>query len=887
MWYQQPLNEVLSKINTDSKVGLTQEGAVKRIESFGSNALPKGKRYTWLFFLLEQFKSPLVYILLIGALLTLWLEAWVDMSVILLAVGVNVAVGFWQEFRSNTVLEKLKEIVVRRTLVIRDGDIHEIDTEEVVPGDIIVIKAGQNVPADARLISSNRLQVNESAMTGESEPEKKSVVEISRDVAIGDRINMLYMGTIVTHGNATAVVVETGANTELGKIALLTQQADEMKTPLQERVGALGRMIALFVAIASVFIFVMGLFQEIPFENILTTAIAVAVAAIPEGLPAAISIILAVSAQRILRKKGVVKRLVAAETLGSTTVICTDKTGTLTEGKMQVTEVITEDNESRAYEIMALANEAVIEHSEDGDIIRGETTDNAKLQAFLDSGASFKKLKTALPRISLLPFDSSRKYLASLHMRMDSGLLFVTGAPEIILALSTLSAIGNDSKRLSEKKRKELQERYMRLARSGRRVIALADKVIETENIESVDLELEETQNEHISKLRFIGFVAIQDPIREDVRESIAVARRAGIRTIMLTGDHILTATSIAKELDFPITRESVMEGRELRELADYDLSERLKTVEIFARVNPEDKLRIVELLQEQGEVVAMTGDGINDAPSLKAADIGVAVNSGTDVAKAASDLILLNNSFSIIVEAVKQGRTAFMNIRKVTIFLLAGSFSELILILTALLFRIPLPLTAVQILWTNFVEDSLPSIALAFEPGEKDIMDRKPNKKNEPILNKESRVIIFAIGIFTDLILLGVFLSLYHMLGKPVEGSEELAYIRTIIFAALGLDTFFFIYSIKSLRKPIYTYNLFDNRLLIIATLLGVSIMVSALYVPLLNTLLGTVPLGLKEWALILILGFIQIIGVESVKWWFFQRKSKKPPKNTTLQTA
>ncbi len=873
MWHLLSADEALRKVDTARDTGLTQTEAVQRLAQQGKNVLPKGKEQHWWNFLLRQFKSPLVYILLMGAMLSAWLGEWVDVTIIIIAVLVNVAVGFWQEYRSSNILEKLRAIIQVKTYVVRNAAAHEVDAEDLVPGDIVLLKAGNKVPADCRIIFCKHLEINEALLTGESAPVHKISESLAdADMPLGDRKNMAYMGAIIVSGEGTGVVVETGSNTEIGKIALLTQKTDDDPTPLQVRIGRLGQVVALFVAVSAVIIVIVGLIRSHPFHEIIITAIAVAVAAIPEGLPAAISIVLAVSAQRIANRKGVVRHLVAAETLGSASVICSDKTGTMTLGEMHVKNLIVYGNEPRALTNLALSNEAIIEYDDNKPRVSGETTDIAKMQAFLDSGISYSALLRELPRVSLLPFDSLVRYIASLHQSKDKFVVFVSGAPEIVLALSSDMLEGGKKKKITKEKRAELEHTYLEQASNGYRMLGLAERTYTKRTIgENTDLEEETTRKRLVQKLSFVGFVAIRDPIREDVPQALATAREAGVRSIMLTGDHKLTALAIGKEIGLSSGDEKdVLEGHDIDALNDEEFAERIAHVNIFARVNPAHKMRIVDALQARGEVVAMTGDGVNDAPALKAADIGIAINSGTDVAKEASDLILLNDSYSTIVVAIRHGRIAFDNIRKVTVFLLGGSFTELILVMAPLLLKMPVPVTAAMLLWTNLVEDTLPNIALSFEPGDEDIMRRPPIKRDVSIMDAESKVIIFVVGITTDFILLGLYIFLEYMTNLPR------AEINTLVFAALGLDSFFCIFALKSLRKPIYRCDLFSNMYLWAATVIGVGLMLAAIYVPFLNTILGTAQLEFWYWGIILILGAIEIIGIEIAKWWFFWRNKQ-----------
>jgi len=768
-------------------------------------------------------------------------------------------------------------VIETSALVIRGGEVHEVNSKDLVPGDLIVLKTGNKIPADARIVESHNLELNEVILTGEASPVKKHPHSITGGRQISERVNMVHMGSLVARGDGLAVVVATGEETEFGKIAVMTQSAEEDPTPLQVKIGKLGEIIAIVIGIVSILIFVVGLLESHPFSEMLTTTIAIAVAAIPEGLPAAISIVLAVGAKKILKKQGVVKRLVATETLGTASVICTDKTGTLTEGEMSIKKLSIKGNIKNALNILYLANEAMVEEIEGERVVRGETTDKAKMEYFLNNGGDIETTLKRYKKISVLTFNSSLKYIASLHADLvdNSYQISVNGAPEILLGLSRFY-LDKDGvvKTLDVETRDQFIEEYKKLAEEGFRVLGLAERVLDKriDNLDDKDLEIETNREELVSDLVFVGLAAINDPIREDVRVSISQARNAGIKIIMITGDHILTARAIGGDLGFSKIEGAVMEGEMIDSLSDDQLREIVKHVEIFARVNPEHKMRIIDALQENGEIVAMIGDGVNDAPALKSANIGVSVGSGTEIAKAASDLILLNDSFSIVVAAIKEGRIAFDNIRKITVFLLAGSFTELILIVSALIFRFPfLPVTAVMILWTNLVEDSLPNISLSFEPGEKDVMSRPPIKKGQPVLDMESKTIVFVVGIFTDFLLLGVFLYSYYVLNM------EQIHLQTLIFAGLGFNTSLYIFSIKNLKEHIWYYNIFSHKYLNIATVIGVSLMLLAIYLPWLNNIMGTTPLVATDWIVVVGLGLIQVLGIEIAKWWFFFRKKNK----------
>lgn len=878
-WYQRDIKKILDELHVEPKRGLAESEVRERLGRDGPNQLPEGRRIKWWQIFLRQFTSPLVYILVIAALITALLGEWVDTAVIVLAVIVNTGIGFYQEFHADNIFKELVRIVTVSARVLRNGEIHDIDSKDLVCGDIIHLSAGVKVPADARLITARNLEVNEALLTGESSAVKKSVSLIKSEAALGDRKNMVFTGTTVEQGEGVAVVVATGADTEIGKIAELTQQAGDEATPLQKRIGRLGKILTIFIGISAIIIFVGGILQERNIGETFVVAVAVAVAGIPEGLPAALSVVLAISTQRILRKKGLVKNLIASETLGSTSVICTDKTGTLTEGKMKLKKLLVEENvHSKALLALAFANEAVIENIEGkqastpnklgggGQVVRGEATDQAKMEAFLESGGDINAKLEEFPRLVLLPFDSERAYLASFHSqknKKDSVNIFVSGAPETLLKRAK-HFVGPDGTRLLTKEKEvQIHKFYEKFAKQGYRVIAVAwrELALKKDSKESFSEASNEKLDSFVKDLTFGGLAAIRDPIREDVREAMVVTRQAGIRVVMVTGDHKFTARAIGKDLGFSTSIEATISGLELDAISESELKKRIANIEIFARVNPKHKMRIIDAWQARGEAVAMTGDGVNDAPALKSADIGVSLGSGTDVTKEVADLVLLDNSFSTIISAIRQGRIAFDNIRKVVVFLLSGSFTELIIILSSLILHVPLPITAAQILWVNLVEDGPPNFALAFESGEEGIMRRKPVGPKEQILNSEAKILIFIVGIITDLMLVGIFFLLYYYSSWSIE------HIRTFIFATLGTDALFYVFALKSLSKPIWQTNPFNNRYLVGAVGIGFLMVLAGVYLPVLNQLLRTVPLSLTEILIVIGLGFVEIILIEFVK--------------------
>lgn len=870
-WHAVPLETVISNLQTDTTSGLTKTEADKRLSAYGKNELPRGRPTYWWEILLRQFKSPLVYILVIASVFTIWLQEWVDTTVILLSVVVNTLIGFYQEYHANHLLEKLKTLVRVEALVLRQGGLRHLDAAELVPGDIIELKTGSSVPADARLVEIHNLEVGEAVLTGESAPVKKALAVIPPEAQIGDRRNMVWLGTTVEQGSGRAVVTATGGQTEIGKLTALTMEAEDEKTPLQERLGKLANVISLIVSISALVIFFIGLMEGLDWIDVFTTAVAVAVSAIPEGLVAALSVVLAVSTQRILKRQGLVRRPIAAETLGSVTVICTDKTGTLTEGVMKVEKFMPAGPAKNALLCLALANEAILEDVNGEYRIHGEATDRAKLDYALNNGLDLAAVGRSYPKRAFLPFDSGAKYIAAWHddaedqNNKDSTHCFVSGAPEILLAKSSRQG---DGRLMSPSDRDEIRKNIEALASEGYRLIGLADKVITG----AIDPDNDKALREQVTDLIWRGFVAVRDPIRADVKDTIRLTRRAGVRVIMVTGDHRLTAMAIGKELGFRSGNANVVEGEQLERYTDEELALRIRDIDICVRVNPEHKLRIVRALLKNGEAVAMTGDGVNDAPALKAADIGVAVGSATDVSKEAADLVLLNDGLSTIVGAIQEGRIAFDNIKKVTILLLSGSFTAFLLVMASLVLGLPLPLSAVQILWGNLVENGLPNFALAFEPGEADVMDRPPVNRRAPILDATGKWIVFGIALLRDFLLIGIFYWYY------VYWNGDLAYVRTIVFALLSTDSLFYIFSIKTFSQPIWREDFFDNWYLLFAIGLGFVMMIPAIYLPVMNRFLGTIPLSARDAAVVIGIALFDVCLIEAVKL-YYNRRVDTPP--------
>jgi Ca2+-transporting ATPase len=872
-WHNLEIKEVVKILRTDIKKGLSEKEAVLYLKEFGKNKLSEEEPFSRLKIFLEQFKSPLVYILLIAGFIALFLKEFTDAVVVFGAVFLNTIVGYIQENKASNTLKELKKIVRHTARVLRDGNLRIINSSELVPGDIIILNPGDKVPADGRIIENHNLKINEMALTGEWLPAEKKTEVLLEETPLADRDNMVYMGTIVEDGKAKAVVVETGKNTEIGKIAKLIGKTREGKTPYQKKLSNFSKIIGIIIALICFGIFIEGIITGGDFIEMFITAVAVAVAAIPEGLPVAMTVILAIGMERVLRKGGLVRKLASAETLGNTSVICTDKTGTLTEGRMKADRTITpanilkkrhdKDTELFNFKIAGLNSEAFIENyrlPKEKWIIRGRATDKALLEAAIERKIPELIGKVRPKKISEIPFNPINKFIATVFKEGDGFFLYLSGAPERLLGRCTFFKMKGEKLNLTQEALDSFYDKLRKLAGAGLRVVAVAYKPLKIKNLKDLKIE------EKINNLIFTGFITIKDPLRKDVKKSIKICQRAGMNPIIATGDHKLTAKSVAKELGFKVKEENILEGKELDGLSDKDFEKILNKIKVYARVEPKHKTRIIQAWQDRGEVVAMTGDGINDAPALKKADIGVALGSGTEVAKETSDLILLNDSFSIIIKAVEEGRAILDNIRKVITYLLSDSFTEVILVSMSILFGFPLPITAVQILWVNLIEDGLPDIALAFEKEEKDLMKLKPAGHEVRLLTREMKVIIFIIGLITDFILLGLFFWL-------VGNDRDISHIRTMIFACLSIDSLFYVLSCKSLRRNLWHINPFSNKLLVLSLMVGVLSLLMALYTPLFQELLKTVPLNLHDWSVIIFLGLIEIVLIEVTKWYFIVR--------------
>lgn len=847
-WHALSADEVLSLLHS-GKAGLTAEKARHRLAKHGPNVLSRERQKQWHDVLADQFRSPLMAVLFVAAGVSLALGETVDAAFIAAAMAVSGVLGFVQEFHASKAMEQLRSLVRATVVVRRGGTDSTIPAEEIVAGDIVVVNAGDRIAADMRMVESVACEANEASLTGESASIAKGTDPLMPGAAMADRSNMLFAGTSVVAGRGVGVVVATGARTELGGIARLVAETQERDTPLQIELKRLARWLSVGVVAAVAVIFAVGIaFGRGPLE-MFQMAVALAVAAIPEGLGISVTIVLAIGMRRMSRHNALTRRLVAAETLGSVSVICTDKTGTITEGEMRVDEIA--GNREKMLEAMTLCNDAV---AEDGKA-RGTPTERALLDAALRAGLHPGELSKRFPRLAERPFDSVRKYMATIHATdgraMPAGrqaMMIVKGAPERVIPMCRAA----DAERLVE---------AAALTEGGLRVIAVATKTVSrAPSFRKEGLgEVLVVEDADLHGLTLLGFVGLRDPLRKEAKEQIRAAREAGVRTVIVTGDHPNTARAIAEQAGVPTKQDAVATGADLDSWDDAELDRRVHSVSVYARVEPRHKIRVVQSWQRRGAVVAVTGDGVNDAPALRAADVGVALGSGTEVAKEAADIVLLDNNLASITSAIREGRVMFDNMRRSVVYLFTGGFTEIVLIGGALLFGLPLPLLAAQILWINLVTDALPNAALAFEKGEPDIMRIPPRPRGEPVFSRRMAVLLLVIGIVTDVFLFGLYLW--------VLGAKDVASAQSFMFAAVGVASVIYVFSIRSFHRSVFRMNPFSNPLLLAAVALSLGLMVLALTFPPLASVLQVTPLSLSDWALLLMIGVLKLGVIETAK--------------------
>ena len=885
-WHTQTSDELETILQSNLDRGLTEWETQQRLAKHGPNELPEAPPVSALTLLIGQFTSVIIWVLIGAAVISGLLQEWVDAAAILAIVLLNAVLGFVQEYRAEQSIAALKKLSITMARVIREGVIRSIPARELVPGDLIQIEAGDRVPADSRVVYATGFQTQEASLTGESTPVAKSAEPIPQtEVPLGDRHNMLFMGTIVVSGKGRALVTATGAQTELGKIAALIDreaQAEQEETPLQRRLEHLGHTLLWFSLGIVAVVFLLGALRGVPLVTMFLTGVSLAVAAIPEGLPAVVTITLALGVTRMVKRHALIRRLPAVETLGSTTVICSDKTGALTKNEMTVTalhqggEIFTVTGEGYApvgeirsdsapvtpalkpglmtlLRASVLCNGAELQRESLIWHIVGDPTEGALLVAAAKAGLTKNHLEQENPWLGEVPFDSERKKMTVVRQTPSGPVAFVKGAPDVLLRdCQAWLTRGGEIQPLTDAIRQEITATNQRLASQALRVLGVAMRPLE--RIPDV---YEAKSLEH--DLVFLGLVGMKDPIRPEAKAAVEACRAAGIRTVMITGDHKDTAVAIAKELGIMEPGEQAISGTELNQLSDEELRDRVKAAAVYARVTAEHKLRVVRAWKQQGAVVAMTGDGVNDAPALKAADIGVAMGiTGTDVTKEASDMVVMDDNFASIAAAVEEGRAIYDNIRKSVYFLLSCNISEILLMLLATLFGLPLPLLPVQILWINLVTDGLPALALAVDPADADLMQRPPRPTQEQFLTQIRLLRLFVQGTFIAVITLLTFL--YCLYGMDLNLDRA----RTLTFTVMVLAQLFHALNNRSEDRSIFALGLWTNKPLLATVALSALLQAGIVSWPPVQNIFKVAPFDPEHWVFAIGIGMLPLVAME-----------------------
>lgn len=855
LWFTKSKEEVLRSLDTNAAAGLSSQEVEKRLQSFGRNELEVKKKESLLKKVIGQLEDPMIIVLLIAAFLSYvssGFEDWIDSVIILLIVVINAIISISQENNANKSLEALQKMSAPLAKVIRNGKLEHIETATLVPGDIIELEAGDLVPADVRILSAANLKADESAMTGESVPVNKKALEaLPEDTVLADRKNMLISSTVITNGRATCVVTSTGMKTEVGRIANMLISEDDNTTPLQRKMAEISKLLSIICLGICVLMFIVGLLYSRPILEIFMMAVSLGVAAIPEGLAAIVTIVLALGVQRLVKRHAIVKKLPAVETLGAASVICSDKTGTLTQNKMTVVETFVHGSATpqQLLAIGALCNDSKLTVNGSEFQVTGDPTEIAFVSKAYEENLDKNELEANMPRVAEIPFDSERKLMSTIHKTEQGYRVMVKGAPDVLL----------NRCRIDEAEAQKIAAKNADMASNALRVLGVAYKDITEvpEELTSEDIE---------NHLTFVGLVGMIDPPRQEVKEAVAQCYDAGIRPVMITGDHKLTAVAIAKELNIFRSGDLAMTGSELDMMPQEILEEEVEKYSVYARVSPEHKMRIVKAWQAKGMVVAMTGDGVNDAPALKVADIGCAMGiTGTDVAKGAADMILTDDNFATIVHAVEQGRGIFSNIKKSIQYLLSCNIGEIITIFvaTALNFH-QMPLVAIQLLWLNLVTDSLPALALGMEPVEPGVMKQKP---------RDSRKSIFADGFAASIIFYGVLVGAItlaaYWLGEYVLSDPTVAdgTANTMAFATLVFGELTRAFAVRSETRSIFSIGVFSNSAMNKAFLVSLALQLAVLFIPFLQEIFKVQSLTGIEWVIVILLSLVPLIVSELTK--------------------
>lgn len=884
-FFTKSIEDVEGSLKTNISKGLTNTEAEERLKKDGENRLTGEKEKTILEMFFDQFKDFLVIILIIAGIVSIVVgvmegEGVLDGVIIMAIVILNAILGVFQENRANNALKALKEMSSPQAKVLRNGSIEKVASTDLVVGDVVILEAGDYIPADLRLIESANMKVDESSLTGESVASEKFANKlIQEDAGIGDQINCAFMGSIITYGRGKGIITHTGMNTQMGKIAKMLNTGDTESTPLQKKLNAFGKLLGTACIIVCVIIFGLGVIRKQHLMEVFMTAVSLAVAAIPEGLTVVVTVVLALGMQKMVKINAIVKRLSAVETLGSTTVICSDKTGTLTQNKMTVVKIfdgtdiwnvtgtgyipegkfIREKdnvetinlNVEKLLKGAVLCSDAAIH--DNGNKIIGDPTEAGLIVVSAKANFTSEKMNKEYPRINEIPFDSDRKLMSTVHKENDKIIMYTKGAPDVVLSRAKYIFCNGEVVPITEEHKKLIMDNNNKMAQSALRVLAISYKELVNYNSENI--------NNEETDLIFIGLTGMIDPPREEAKEAVSVCKNAGIRAIMITGDHKTTASAIGRELGIITSDNEAMEGKEINNLSDEQLKETVKKISVFARVSPEHKVRLVDAVKANGNIVAMTGDGVNDAPALKRADIGVAMGiTGTDVAKEAADMILTDDNFATIVHSVEEGRTIYSNIRKFVGYLLSCNIGEILIVFVAMLFNWGTPLLPIQLLMINLVTDAFPAFALGMEEKESNVMNKKPRDPNEPIVDKKMGIRIAVQSIF---LAVATLISFRYGMYKY----QDIQVARTFCFVTLVTGELLRAYSARSEETSIFKMKIFSNSFLNKSVLLSLAILLAIVYVPFLQTLFNTIPLAITAIDIALLLALLPVIGGELSK--------------------